>query len=57
MYRLIGGGELRAVDVAPRGSLKPKARVRADALQAYIEAQTSTGCKSLAVTGRRPTGA
>ena len=42
VYRLIANGDLRAVDIAQRGSLRSKTRVRADDLAAYIERQTRT---------------
>ena len=37
VYRLIGDGELRTVDIAQPGSRRPKTRVRSDDLDAYIE--------------------
>ncbi len=40
VYRLIATGQLRAVDVAPTGSRRPKTRVRSDDLEAYIESIT-----------------
>ena len=42
VYNLIATGELRAVDISPRGSSRPKTRVRAEDLEAYIERQTRT---------------
>lgn len=41
IYRLIAGGELRAVDIAVPGALRTKYRVRADSLSEYIERRTS----------------
>jgi excisionase family DNA binding protein len=44
IYRLIADGELRAVDIAQRGSKRSKTRVRSDDIDQYIEARTrSTG--------------
>jgi excisionase family DNA binding protein len=40
VYRLIAAGKLRAVDIAPPGSLRSKTRVRSDDLDAYIESIT-----------------
>jgi excisionase family DNA binding protein len=40
IYRLIADGELRAVDIAQRGSRRSKTRVRSDDIEAYIEART-----------------
>jgi excisionase family DNA binding protein len=39
VYRLIAAGELRAVDIAERGT-RSKTRVRSDDLAAYIERRT-----------------
>ena len=44
VYRLIGAGALRAVDIAEPGSRRSKTRVRSDDLDAYIDRMTrSTG--------------
>lgn len=40
VYRLIGSGELRAVDIAQPGARRSKTRVRSDDLAAYIDAHT-----------------
>jgi excisionase family DNA binding protein len=40
VYRLITDGELRAVDIAQRGSKRSKTRIRSDDIDAYIEART-----------------
>jgi excisionase family DNA binding protein len=40
VYRLIADGELRAVDIAQRGSKRSKTRVRSDDIDQYIEART-----------------
>jgi excisionase family DNA binding protein len=40
VYRLIAAGDLRAVDIAQRGSLRSKTRVRADDIAAYIDQKT-----------------
>jgi excisionase family DNA binding protein len=40
VYRLIAAGDLRAVDIAQRGSLRSKTRVRSDDLAAYIDQRT-----------------
>ncbi|MEV4181686.1 helix-turn-helix domain-containing protein [Streptosporangium canum] len=41
VYRLIGDGELRVVDVSRPGSRRSKTRVRSDDLTDYINAKTS----------------
>ena len=40
VYRLIGSGELRGVEIKTPGSKRPKTRVRAEDLEAYIDAHT-----------------
>jgi len=40
VYRLIADGELRAVDIAQRGSRRSKTRVRSDDIDRYIETRT-----------------
>jgi excisionase family DNA binding protein len=40
VYRLIADGELRAVDIAQRGSKRSKTRIRSDDIDQYIEART-----------------
>lgn len=42
VYRLIASGQLRAVDIRPRGSKRPKTRIRRDDLHAFIDAHTRT---------------
>lgn len=42
VYRLIKHGSLKAIDIAPRGSMRSKTRIREDDLIAYIaQAQAS----------------
>jgi Helix-turn-helix domain len=40
VYRLIAGGELQAVNIAPAGSQRPKTRIRRSDLKAFIDART-----------------
>jgi excisionase family DNA binding protein len=40
VYRLIGAGALRAVDIAEPGSRRSKTRIRSDDLDAYIDRMT-----------------
>lgn len=40
VYRLIAGGQLRAVDIAPPGSRRSKTRIRDDDLAEFIERRT-----------------
>ena len=40
VYKLIAEGGLRAVDMATAGARRSKTRVRADDLEAFIEART-----------------
>jgi excisionase family DNA binding protein len=40
LFKMIAAGELRVVDMASPGSKRPKSRVRADDLQAFIESRT-----------------
>lgn len=42
VYDLIARGDLRAVDIAPSGSLRPKTRIRSDDLDDYINRKTRT---------------
>ena len=42
VYRLIGSGQLRAVDIASDGARRSKTRVRFDDLAAYIQKRTRT---------------
>lgn len=39
-YRLVASGELRAVDIAPRGSKRSKTRIREDDIAAYVNKKT-----------------
>lgn len=41
-YRLVAAGALRSVEIHEPTSKRPKTRVYAEDLQAYIEAQTTT---------------
>ena len=40
VYRLIASGQLRAVDVSQPGARSSKTRLRADDVEAFIEART-----------------
>lgn len=40
VYNLIHTGELRAVNVAPKGRSRPRLRIRRDDLQAFVDART-----------------
>lgn len=40
VYKMIAGGELRAVDMATPGAKASRTRVRRDDLEAFIEART-----------------
>jgi len=40
VYKLIAGGDLRAVDMSSSNAKRSRTRVRADDLEAFIEART-----------------
>ena len=40
IYRLIARAELRAVNIAPDGSRRPKTRIRSDDLARYVDNRT-----------------
>jgi excisionase family DNA binding protein len=42
IYRLVANGDLRPVDIAQRGSLRSKTRIRSDDLADYIDRRTRT---------------
>lgn len=42
VYRLIAAKDLPAADVAPTGSKRPKTRVPAEAIAAFLAARTRT---------------
>lgn len=42
IYRLIASGQLRSVDISVAGSRRPKTRVYAHEVEAFIEAQTAS---------------
>jgi excisionase family DNA binding protein len=42
IYRLIASGQLRSVDIRVTGNTRPKTRVYADEVEAFIARQTST---------------
>lgn len=42
VYRLIHAGDLASVDIAPTGSKRPKTRVPAEAIAAFLAARART---------------